>query len=277
MKPSNQEVNALLRQDLPSFIAKSFQTLNGGECFLPNWHIDSMARDLEQCREGLTKRLIITLPPRYLKSICVSVAFPAWLLGHDPTRKIICASYSNDLAGKHARDCREIMESRWYRKIFPSTHLDRRHNTELDFQTSAHGCRYSTSVGGTLTGIGGNYLIIDDPMKAADANSEAERRRVKEWFNTTAYTRLNNKNEDVIIIVMQRLHVDDLVGHLLEQEDHGWTVLDIPAIAEDDRAYQIGDNEFHMRRADEVLHEARENAAMLDAVKRRIGSYTFAA
>jgi hypothetical protein len=109
--------------------------------------------------------LLITIPPRHLKSICTSVAFPAWMLGHDPTRRIICASYSNDLATKHARDCRAVMEADWYQRVFPGSRLDPEKNAELEFATTRRGFRYATSVGGTLTGRGINLIIIDDPMK----------------------------------------------------------------------------------------------------------------
>src|ERR1700693_4119430 len=117
-----------------------------------NWHIEVIAATLEACRRGEINRLVINLPPRHLKSICASVAFPAWLLGHDPTIRIICASYSENLAGKHALDCRAVMESTWYRRIFPGALISREKNAELNFVTTRHGFRYSTSVGGTLTG-----------------------------------------------------------------------------------------------------------------------------
>jgi hypothetical protein len=95
-----------LRSDLSTFIHRAFQTVAPAQTFLYNWHIDAMAWYLEQCATGRIKRLLITLPPRHLKSICASDAFPAWVLGHDPTKRVICASYAADLAAKHARDCR---------------------------------------------------------------------------------------------------------------------------------------------------------------------------
>jgi hypothetical protein len=104
-------LRALLRRDLTSFVVKCFHTVAPAHDYLHNWHIDAIAWHLEQCLRGEITRLIITLPPRHLKSICASVAFPAWALGQDPARRIIAASYSAELARKHALDCRAVMES----------------------------------------------------------------------------------------------------------------------------------------------------------------------
>ena len=119
-----RDLGVALRYDLASFIQRTFQTVVPAADYQDNWHIDAIAWHLHQCLDGRIKRLIITLPPRNLKSICASVAFPAWVLGRDPTRRIICASYANDLTAKHARDCRTVMESAWYRSIFPRTRLN---------------------------------------------------------------------------------------------------------------------------------------------------------
>src|ERR1700719_613057 len=106
-----------LRSDLKTFIHRTFQTVAPAQTYHRNWHVDAMAYHLEQCASGQIKRLLITLPPRHLKSICASVAFPAWMLGRDPSKRIVCASYSADLASKHARDCRRVMAADWYRQI----------------------------------------------------------------------------------------------------------------------------------------------------------------
>lgn len=224
---------------------------------------------------GDVKRLVITLPPRSLKSICASVAFPAWALGHDPSKRIICASYSEKLASKHALDSRAVMEADWYRRIFPFTRISREKNTELNFVTTRHGYRYSTSVGGTLTGRGGNIVIIDDPIKPEDAISEATRSGVNEWFDHTLYSRLDDKRQDVIILIMQRLHVEDLVGYVLQKEP--WLHLNLPAIAEVEQQIQIGPDEINTRKVGEVLHEAREPRPVLERLRLALGSFNFSA
>ena len=234
-----------------------------------------MAWHLQQCATGDIKRLLmlITLLPRHLKSICASVAFPAWLLGQDPSRRIVCASYSADLVGKHAQDCRAVMESDWYRRVFPRTRLSREKNTEMNFVTTRHGYRYSTSVGGTLTGRGGNLIIIDDPIKPEDAMSDAKRSAVNEWFDRTLYSRLDDKRDDVIVLIMQRLHVEDLAGYVQPKEP--WVCLNLPAIAEVEHQIPVGPDEIYTRRMGEVLHEAREPKALLDRIKDTLGSFNF--
>ena len=275
MTTKRDVLDAALRQDLSAFIEKSFQTVAPGETYAPNWHIECIAGHLRQCVDGDIRRLIITLPPRHLKSICASVAFPAWVLGKDPTRKIICASYSSDLARKHAVDSRSVMESDWYGKLFPKTRIDPQKNTEQEMKTTRKGFRYSTSLGGTLAGRGGNLIIIDDPIKPGDAMSEAERARVKQWYDGTLYSRLDNKRKDVIVLLMQRVHVDDLVDHVLEKEN--WVHLNIPAIAEREEKYRIADDADYIREAGELLHPEREDEDALEDIKTNLGSYHFAA
>jgi hypothetical protein len=259
----------MLRHDFYSFIQAIFPLVSPNGMFLPNWHIEAMACALTQVLRGETKRLIITIPPRSLKSICASVAFPAFVLGHDPRRRIICVSYSEGLARKHANDCRALMRSRLYQRLFPGTRISSNKDTELEFATMAGGNRLATSIEGTLTGRGGNFVIIDDPMKPQDAYSEAARESTKQWYGNTLLSRLDDKVNDAIVVVMQRLHVDDLVGHLLEQ--CGWTHLNLPAIAESEHRVPLGLNRIHLRKLGELLHPEREPLTILDEFKRSMG------
>ena len=149
------------------------------------------------------------MPPRYLKSLQGSVAFPAWCLGRRPVTQMLCVSYAQDLADKLARDCRRIMMCDWYQRAFP-TRLSPQRQAVPEFETTAQGCRLSTSVGGVLTGRGADLIIIDDPLKPEEALSQAQRRAANEWFDHTLYSRLNDKREGGIVLIMHRLHEDDL-------------------------------------------------------------------
>lgn len=277
MKNKEQEIlYALLRSDLAAFTQRCFQTLVPGQTYFPNWHVEAIAHHLERCRKREIRRLIITIPPRNLKSITASVAFPAFVLGNDPTMRIVCASYTQDLAAKHARDFRTVIESEWYRRLFLQTRIDPNKNTEAEIQLTEQGYRLSTSVGGTLTGRGGNLILIDDPMKPADRMSEVKRASVTEWFDSTLISRLDNKNDDVIVLIMQRLHTDDLVGHVLDK-DENWFHLNLPAIAEEDEEIAIGNGLVHQRKAGELLHPEREPKTALDDLKANMGSHVFSA
>src|ERR1700730_10911480 len=267
-------INAVLRSNFKSFLYRSMLILNPGANFLPNWHIDAIAYQLERVRAGEITRLIINLPPRYLKSLTVSVVFPAFILGHDPRLKIFGISYGAELSAKHAADFRTIVESAPYRRAFPNMRSARAANS--DVYTTKRGFRKSTSVYGTLTGLGGDIFIIDDPQKPIDAQSDDQRKKLFQWFSNTLMSRLDNKETGVIIVVMQRVHLNDLTGHLVENSN-GWTVLNLAALAEEDERIAIGNGKFHLRRAGEALHPGYESRATLETLPNELGSEIFAA
>jgi predicted phage terminase large subunit-like protein len=268
--------DAALRVDLYSFIQGFHPIVSPGDMFLPNWHIEAIAYALTRVMRGEITRLIITMPPRCLKSFCTSVAFPAFVLGHDPTRRFICVSYAENLAHKHANDCRAIIRSNRFRRIF-TTRISPFKDTESEVMTNAGGFRLATSVGGTLTGRGANFIIIDDPMKPQDAQSASARESEKQWLANTLLSRLDNKARDALVFVMQRLHTDDLVGHVLEQHGHIWTHLNLPAIAEVEEHIPLGPGRFHVRRPGDLLHPEREPQEILDQIKVQMGSADFEA
>src|SRR6266853_1125549 len=270
------EYEFLLRRDFATFAGRCFQDLNPQTDLAMNWHLDVIAAKLTAVREGKIRRLIINLPPRHLKSLMASIAFPAWCLGHDPSAQILCVSYAQDLADKLARDCRSIMMSQWYRQIF-RTRLAAHRQAVQEFLTTRQGYRLATSNGGVLTGRGADIILIDDPLKPEEALSDAQRKAANEWYDHTLYSRLNDKRHGAIVIIMQRLHEDDLVGHVLGQEP--WEVVSFPAIAEAEEAHQIATiwgPECFTRRQGEALHSAREPLATLEHIRRTIGEYNFA-
>jgi predicted phage terminase large subunit-like protein len=275
MKNKHGVLDAILRQNLYWFVKKVFATVDESQPFLPNWHIELVCDWLMAAVAGDINRLIITLPPRHLKSICVSVALPAWILGRDPTARVLNASYSHELALKHARDCRKVMESPWYKSLFPGTRLSKRRSAVDDFETTRGGGRFTTSVGGALTGRGGGYIIIDDPIKPQDALSEPVRNSTNQWFDNTLRSRLDNKMTGVIILVMQRVHLDDLVGHVREKEH--WDEISLPAIAEEDETFTIGYWKDVGRKKGEALHPERESLKVLQETRNLMGSFAFQA
>lgn len=264
---------AILRTDLTAFVEKVFHTIAPGDDYIHNWHIEAITHELQRCRDGGTTRLLITQPPRSLKSICTSIAFVAWALGHDPSLRFICVSYSQDLARDLATQFRRVVTSDWYRALFPNMRLKRDSDTEC--VTTRGGGRIATSIGGTLTGRGADIIIIDDPLKAEDAQSDATRRRVLEWYTGALTTRLNDKRTGVIILVMQRLHEDDLAGHLIAIG--GWRHLDLPAIALCDEHIEIAPGTFHNRREGEPLQLEREPLHVLHKIRHDLGPRTFSA
>jgi predicted phage terminase large subunit-like protein len=271
---SERDLVNLVRRNFAAFAAKTFNVVNPGQDLFPNLAFFAICRKLEQVQKGDIKRLLINVPPRSGKSVISSIAFPAFVLGREPWRRVICASYSVELAAKLARDTRTVMLDPSYRTIFPATVIAGK-NTETELETTQGGHRYSTSVGGTLTGRGGNFIIIDDPMKPDEAMSQLARDRVWDWFTGTVGSRLDNKAEDAIVVVMQRLHADDLAGRLLDLG--GWDHLSIPAIAESEEDVEIAPGRTRTRRIGEVLDRDREPLEVLEQIKRELGSATFEA
>ncbi len=267
----------LVRHDLCSFIHRSFLELNPQTPFLSNWHIELLAAKLEEVRRGTCKRLIVNIPPRHLKSHTTSIVFPAWLLGHAAARQILCVSYARDLSEKLARESRNLMTSPFYEALF-DTRISGERDAASEFETNEGGFRLSTSVGGVLTGRGADIIIIDDPLKADDALSETRRRSVNEWYDNTLRSRLNSQENGAIIIVMQRLHADDLVAHVQEHET--WDVLSFAAKAEQDEAYEFltpyGLKRIR-RQIGEVLQPSLLTPATLDSQRRSMTDYNFSA
>lgn len=272
MKTINEIEKEIYNNSLNYFIERSFYIINQGQKFINNWHIGAISEALNEVYNGNIKRLLINMPPRYLKSVCVSVAFPAWVLAKDPTKRIIVASYSEKLAIKHSTDCRLILESNWYKRVFNNTILSRTQNQKYKFSTTQNGYRFATSVGGTLTGEGGDILIIDDPHNPQNVLSEKQRDKVLKWYDNTFSSRLNNKKNGAIIVVMQRLHENDLSGHLLEKGE--WVHLNLPAIFEEEATINIG-NFTKIIKKGELLFEKREGIEEIERIKKDMGEYVF--
>lgn len=269
---SNSEVlPALLRRSFPLFLRFAYREIGGDGALMWNFHIDAMNHRLAQVEAGDCRRQIITLPPRHLKSV-VMTAWVAWMMGNNPGLRFICASYGQDLADKHARDCIRLMQAPWYRRAFPALRLIR--TAVSDFETTRGGYRLSTSVGGVLTGRGAHYIVIDDPMKADDHLNENVRKAVVDWFDSSLRWRLESQDLGSIILVMQRLHEADLAGFLLERG--GWDELRLPAIAPEDELIEVGVNQFYQRREGHALHPARQTLEVLNKLKAE-NPYVFAA
>jgi predicted phage terminase large subunit-like protein len=275
MKSAMRTVEALLRNNLRAFVHKVFVTLNPGQSYTPGYPIDAIAWQLERVRRGELRRLIINMPPRSLKSITASVAFPAYVLGHDPSLRFICVSYSGELAKKHSNDFRAVLESPWYQSLFPETRVGHFKNSEAEIELTARGSRLATSIGGTLTGRGGDIIVIDDPLKPSDAFSEPIRSAANQFFVNTLLSRLDDKRTGAIIVVMQRVHMDDLTGFLLSGSDE-WHVLSLPAIAYFDEAIPLSAKRTYNRKIGEAL-SPREPLDVLEAMKLQLGSDAFSA
>lgn len=202
-------------------------------------HHRRIADALQRVEAGLCRRLIITMPPRHGKSMLASEYFPAWYLGRNPDHSIIAATYSQDLADDFGRRVRAQIADPLYSAVFPGTRIagdsssvKRLHVERSGGELDQRGAYFAVGVGGPLTGRGAHVLLIDDPIKGReDADSELSRRRLRDWYTSTAYTRLMPGAR--IVLIQTRWHEDDLAGWLLREHAHeGWEVLSLPALAD---------------------------------------------
>lgn len=256
--------------------------------FSGNWHLDAIAEHLEAVACGQIKRLLINIPPRCSKSSLVAVSFPAWVWAQEraagfplsgPQVQFLFASYSQVLSQRDSLKMRRLLASPWYRDRWGgnfSVRSDK--DTERKFENDKGGYRLATSVGGTLTGEGGDCLIIDDALNSLQANYEAMRQAANDWWDESMSSRLNNQNWGAKIVVMQRLHEDDLAGHILDRaQDEEWDSLIIPM--EYDGAWRkptsIG---WVDPRAEdgELLWPDRFSRVAVDRLKRDLGPYASA-
>lgn len=270
-------LHAAQQEFLAPFVHQVFQTLNPGKTYYSNWHIDTICWHLEEVAAGRMRRLAISTPPRSLKSIISSVAFPAWTMGRNPSSRVICASYSQDLSSKNSRDFRRLVANLRYQQLFPAMKIAGGRNAENEQETSLNGFRFATSIGGTLTGRGGDVIVVDDTAKPGEALSDARRNEVNEWFGGELITRLDNPSQGAIVIVMQRLHEDDLIGHVTMAADHGWTLLNIPAIATENSEYRTGrrPEDIHLRREGDLIDPRRMTEQDLNDRRNAMGSILF--
>lgn len=266
--------DAMTRTDFPIFVARVMAVLEPGTVYEPNWHIDLIADRLLKVQQGDDKRLMVNLPPRSMKTITVSIAFAAWVLGHDPTRRIMCVTYSQDVAKAQALLFGRIVREPWYRRVFPNCRPCVP-NRVMEWTTSAGGYRMATSMDGSVLGRGADIIILDDPNKGQEIYSKVSREKVRNAWDHTISTRLNHPRESAIICVMQRLHADDLAGHLLGQEE--WTALTLPARAEQDEHWDLGHGLTHLRAKGDPIQPSRMGHAELDKQRRRMGATAFSA
>lgn len=278
-KEQSQEYDAqvaleIYRNSLVEFVRRSFCIISPNAEYSHNWHIDFICRKLEAAFRGEIKRLIINVPPRSLKSIMCTVAAPAWFLGKRPALQIIAASYSQRLSFKHSQDTRHLMQSKFYHAAFPETILAKDQNEKAKFLTVQRGQRMAVSVGSTTTGEGGDIIIVDDILNPGQAASDVERENANDWFRQTLSSRLNDPNTGVIIVVMQRLHEDDLSGMLLAQG--GWEHICLPAVNDNKREFSLGGGKTKLWEVGELLHPARLSEEVLEQKRKEMGSFAYA-
>lgn len=262
------------RISLRFFVEWAWSILEPRTAFQPNYHIDLICEYLEALTTGEILRLVINIPPRYMKSLLVSVFWPCWEWYQQPSGRYIFSSYAEGLASHHSLSRRRLIRSRLYRRFAPEISLTRDQQEKLEFHNTLGGIMVATSTGGSITGKGGNRLIIDDPHNPIQAESDAQRQQAIDFFRYTLSTRLDDPRRDAIVLVMQRLHTRDLTAVCLEQ---GFTHLCLPAMAPSHTTIVFPrSGRTVVRELDSPLWPERQGVAELEHQRQTLGTYGFA-
>ncbi|WP_428334156.1 phage terminase large subunit [Novosphingobium sp.] len=269
-----QQLERLAQVNVYAFVRLAFLILHPGTQFKNAPHVDAICFALQRIALGECKRLIITVPPRYLKSVTVAVAFCAWWLGHNPNHKIMVANYSQTIAAKHGRMFRALVRSAQFKRIFPAFQIGAI-DTVAEMETSVGGGRKTASLDGSTTGFGANVLIIDDLMKPADARSPTIRENAKNFFDETLFSRLEDKENGIIIAIQQRLHEDDIINHLLQKA--AFEHLNLPAIAVDRQSLPLNLGNTFERYPGDALAPEIESLETLANIRAMMGDPAFSA
>lgn len=267
----------LYRKSFYEFSLEAFKTLHNGQELTYNWHIEYLCNKLQKEAERIVrgekrdKHILINVPPRTLKSELVNVFFSVYCWILDDSMQFISSSYSSSLSITLSTQSRRIIESDWFKSHFPEVLLSKDENTKSRFTTPKGGLRYSTSTGGTVTGMGADVIVIDDPQNPQLARSEVERENANRFFNETLRSRLNNPEVGVFIVVMQRLHENDLTGMLLDKERNEWDYTCLPAEA----SSNISPPDLIHNYVDGLLFPKRLSLKVLNSFKIGLGAYGY--
>ena len=266
----------LARRRLKHFVSRAWHTVEPHTEFRPNWHIDTICDHLEAIEAGHITNLLVTMPPRMMKSLTISVFYPAWRWIDRPEIRFLYASYSGDLATAHSVATRRVIQSDWYQRNWGDRfRLAWDQNLKTRFENDHMGQRFATSVGGAGTGMGGDRVIVDDPHKVQESESPTKRREAIEWWDKTMSTRLNDQSTGARIVIMQRVHQDDVAGHVLERGDY--VHLNLPMEYEPAATHWTGFGSPDPRtEPGELLAPDRVDAEQNEQLKRTLGERGYA-
>jgi predicted phage terminase large subunit-like protein len=230
----------MLAEDLAEFTRQAWTVLNPSRELAWSWHYDLLCERLTLVKMGVLRRLIINVPPRTLKSTLVTIIYPVWVWLTEPSHQFMAASYNSDLSEEHSLKRRNLLQSPWFARVSGNRVRLRGGRNRVDqFTNDKGGHMISASVGATAWGRGCDTAIIDDPLSAAQAFSDAERPYANNWIDSVLRSRHNDPGKGNIILVMQRLHQMDLTGYLLEHEPSLWIHDRIPLVAEEDEKWSF--------------------------------------
>ncbi len=270
----SDDLIAAARLDFGCFFELAFKVLHPGKKLIYAQYLDLLITLMESCAAGLQTRVIVNLPPGYMKSMLISIMYVAWRLGIDPTRKIACISYGEKIALEHSASTRKLMQSPMYRAVFPGTVLVKQ--AEGWLRTAKGGLRYTTTVGGQITGFRPSEIILDDPIEPEDAFSEAKKEAIRSWLATEVMTRFEDNENNLFVLVMHRVAPDDISGTL--KSAAGYLTISLPLVAEEEEIYFTSEDDktpLFYRKPGDFLNPGRMTAKQLEILKEEISPHAF--
>ena len=252
-----------------SFVRRAFRHAHDGTKLGDHNYIDFVCHKLGELAEGETRRLIINMPPRHLKTFLGAKCFAAWMLGREPSTHVMIVTYNETLANEIAYGIRAIMQSNWYKGAFKTRLADDR-TKMTDFATTQGGRVYAASIDGSITGHGADLLIFDDPIDIDDANNLEHINEINARFDFKVMSRLNNAKASRVVVIAHRLNELDLSGHL--KAAGGWDRISLPMIAKRKKTYDVGYGEWHRKKGSllrpDAFQQERDQASEKDARSR---------
>lgn len=265
----------LCQRSLLTFVKEAWHVLEPSNPFTEGWHFDAIAEHLQAVSRGQIRRLIINMPPRHGKSLLVSVFWPCWEWTFAPHVRWLYTTYAKDLTLRDSVKCRWLLESPWYKEHFGDVfNLLADQNVKSRYETDKRGYRLATSTDGQITGEGGDRLVLDDPHNVREAESEVERQNVKDFVDRSWSSRANNPKTVTKVVVMQRVHQEDITAHLLAKEA-GWTHLVLPTEYQGKPVTWFNGKGDPRTKEGELLWPARFGPAEVREAARDMGEYGF--
>lgn len=269
-------------ESFPYFLEQAWPYLDPGSDYMHNWHIDAICEHMEAVKDGYIRRMIINVPPRTSKSSIVSIAFPAWVWIQNerkplsgPNVQFLCGTYGHPLSKSHGGKFKNLLNSHWFQERW-GHRFNIMTNTNLELENDKGGVRWASTPDSGTTGKGGNILLLDDPHNVKEASSEAERTKALEWYDQALSNRFNNPKKSALILVMQRVHVEDMTGHFLTKEMSGMVHLFLPMeFMPDRKCCTIIGWEDPRSEPGELLVPNRMGPEQIIEYKRDMGSYGY--
>lgn len=273
--PTVEEIDAAIAgRGLSEFIRQAWKVIEPETEYLHNWHIDAICEYLQAADDGEIKRLLINMPPRAMKSISVSIMWPVWSWIRKPESRWLFASYAANLSTEHSVGRRTIIQSDWYQRHWGDRYqLTSDQNVKTEYQNDKQGRMFATSFGGVAAGKGGDRIVIDDPHDPKGAESDVQRKTTLSIFDRKLSTRLNDKKTGVIVVVMQRLHEQDVSARCIEQ---GYTHLCLPAEDTPGKVISAPSGKEFIRDDSGLLWPAREGPKEIAQAKLQLGDFGYA-